>query len=388
MGKQSSRIYFQGKDHKDIWFQGNYHVAMYIGNQLVWEKLPIGKTIYFLENDSRLADYKNKEGYFEKRLFPIENGFLSVFDGFIQYSKDLTSWKELYEIDENYDIYSIRLLNGDELYGLKSIQEESVYNTTVFRYSFKEKYYSEIELESTERIYSAYLFCSYTGDYFIQNSRTGSTGITLYRVNKNGYSEINVPSNSTSGNTRYYRSGIFYAIEEKAYFIKQVVTRSGAQSVHTNILSYYDENGDENEVCDIDSWVSNVWNDNTPNTSLIYVLDEENHKIYYKGYLVTINKNGKNAISEQFSLNIEFNINTYANGKKEENSLTFNNVNYLTTSSNNPCHNTRLENGIIKRDCVVYSTARYNEETESYDSYLVMIRDFFYSENNFAIQYD
>lgn len=38
MANQSSRIYFNGKDHKDIYFQGNYHKAMYIGNELVWEK--------------------------------------------------------------------------------------------------------------------------------------------------------------------------------------------------------------------------------------------------------------------------------------------------------------------------------------------------------------
>lgn len=39
MGKQSSRIYYQGKDHKDIYFQGHYHDAMYVGDRLVWEKL-------------------------------------------------------------------------------------------------------------------------------------------------------------------------------------------------------------------------------------------------------------------------------------------------------------------------------------------------------------
>ena len=39
MGRQSSRLYYQGKDHKDIYFQGHYHDAMYIGNQLAWEKL-------------------------------------------------------------------------------------------------------------------------------------------------------------------------------------------------------------------------------------------------------------------------------------------------------------------------------------------------------------
>ena len=39
MGRQSSRLIFQGKDHKDIYYQGHYHDAMYLGNQLLWEKL-------------------------------------------------------------------------------------------------------------------------------------------------------------------------------------------------------------------------------------------------------------------------------------------------------------------------------------------------------------
>lgn len=48
MGRQSSRIYFQGKDHKDIYFQGHYHDKMYIGSQLVWEKLKSGfKSKYY-----------------------------------------------------------------------------------------------------------------------------------------------------------------------------------------------------------------------------------------------------------------------------------------------------------------------------------------------------
>ncbi len=42
MGKQSARMYSQGKDHKDIYFQGHYHDKMYKGSQLVWEKLKEG----------------------------------------------------------------------------------------------------------------------------------------------------------------------------------------------------------------------------------------------------------------------------------------------------------------------------------------------------------
>lgn len=41
MGKQSSRIYFNGKDHKDIYFNGKLHKAMYFKDQggIIWQKL-------------------------------------------------------------------------------------------------------------------------------------------------------------------------------------------------------------------------------------------------------------------------------------------------------------------------------------------------------------
>lgn len=39
MGKQSSRLIYREKDHKDIYFKGKYHWAMYKGSKLVWEKL-------------------------------------------------------------------------------------------------------------------------------------------------------------------------------------------------------------------------------------------------------------------------------------------------------------------------------------------------------------
>lgn len=43
MGKQSARLYYRGKDHKDIYFQGKYHNAMIVRKEddaeLVWRKL-------------------------------------------------------------------------------------------------------------------------------------------------------------------------------------------------------------------------------------------------------------------------------------------------------------------------------------------------------------
>lgn len=61
MGAQSSRLYFDGKDHKDIYYQGKYHTAMYKGNQLVWAKaeiedvsFPPNYPVYFKEIDGKL----------------------------------------------------------------------------------------------------------------------------------------------------------------------------------------------------------------------------------------------------------------------------------------------------------------------------------------------
>jgi desulfoferrodoxin (superoxide reductase-like protein) len=51
MGKQSARLYYDGKDHKDIFFQGNYHRAMYKGNRLVWEKITEGNHIPYISRE-------------------------------------------------------------------------------------------------------------------------------------------------------------------------------------------------------------------------------------------------------------------------------------------------------------------------------------------------
>lgn len=52
MGKQSARLYYGGKDHKDIYFQGNYHRAMYKGDELMWMKLSGEKYIPIMRRKS------------------------------------------------------------------------------------------------------------------------------------------------------------------------------------------------------------------------------------------------------------------------------------------------------------------------------------------------
>lgn len=50
MGKQSARLYYDGKDHKDIYFRRKYHRAMYLGSELLWEKLPSEKCFLYKHN--------------------------------------------------------------------------------------------------------------------------------------------------------------------------------------------------------------------------------------------------------------------------------------------------------------------------------------------------
>lgn len=43
--KQSSTIYYRGNKHKEIFYQGHYHDKMYLGGQLIWEKLKSASVI-------------------------------------------------------------------------------------------------------------------------------------------------------------------------------------------------------------------------------------------------------------------------------------------------------------------------------------------------------
>lgn len=80
MGRQSARMYYQGKDHKDIWFNGHYHDRMYMGSRLVWKKIKEGLTEkYYIDN-----------GWYNNRFF-AQNGETALI--------------AKYEIGENITVY-------------------------------------------------------------------------------------------------------------------------------------------------------------------------------------------------------------------------------------------------------------------------------------------
>lgn len=70
MGKQSARLYYRGKDHKDIYFQGKYHNAMIVRKEdkpeLVWRKLyDEGYFVY-----TRLSGPSGSPSYYTAILYP------------------------------------------------------------------------------------------------------------------------------------------------------------------------------------------------------------------------------------------------------------------------------------------------------------------------------
>lgn len=58
MGKQSARMVYQGKDHKDIYFQGNYHNAIVKNGEVVWYKLYDN---YCITLTGEVIDIKNRK---------------------------------------------------------------------------------------------------------------------------------------------------------------------------------------------------------------------------------------------------------------------------------------------------------------------------------------
>ncbi len=83
MGRQSSRLYFQGKDHKDIYYNGHWHDEMYLSDDegkvaLTWKKLK-GKLIPYIS----MLSYVNGKYYLvaESSKDPSVSGYPVLYTG-------------------------------------------------------------------------------------------------------------------------------------------------------------------------------------------------------------------------------------------------------------------------------------------------------------------
>lgn len=111
MGRQSSRIYFNGHDHKDIYFQGHYHDAVFMtdgeGNAtLVWEKIkgvPLeGFTAICYYNEYFYVAYWNRES--------LSKSVVNLYQG-----EQLDKLEHAYTIEKKGAVFN--LFHADE-YGV------------------------------------------------------------------------------------------------------------------------------------------------------------------------------------------------------------------------------------------------------------------------------
>lgn len=128
MGRQSSRIYYQECDHKDIYFQGNYHKAMYLGNELIWEKKGyhyIGRIWVEFEPYTFKQGYPDCENKMASKLeftfysksehpFIVANFYSQLCEGYIyEYSADKISCFIYCDTDNSNTIYAQRRFYDD-----------------------------------------------------------------------------------------------------------------------------------------------------------------------------------------------------------------------------------------------------------------------------------
>ena len=77
--KQSATIWFQGNPHKEIYFQGHYHDKMYIGNQLVWEKLDESNNKLSMIYDTAYNNEYYAYGRIQERDPSTTNGYKDTY---------------------------------------------------------------------------------------------------------------------------------------------------------------------------------------------------------------------------------------------------------------------------------------------------------------------
>lgn len=146
MGKQSARIFFQGKDHKDIYFNGYYHDKMYIGSMLVWEKIESSKWIFRYHTEFRLNNFDCLEAgngiFLTCLLNPTTHEYNEYTEKtFIMTSRDCVNWN-LYKYD--FDIVG---------YGLETlIFKNGYFNFINTSYWSSEMYYRTTDGSDLEKV--------------------------------------------------------------------------------------------------------------------------------------------------------------------------------------------------------------------------------------------
>lgn len=234
MGKQSARLYYQGNDHKDIFFKDCYHHAMYKGSQKVWEKLRSNRyicansLIFDLETKNIFKPYKISSGY--STPLARKDGYLILSHAMesVLFSDDCWSYRKKCEWQAKSDTRIYNFENG--FYINRSETDNSLYYKV-------QLYYIDLAdngESSAKQVFDYYhkLYPKYFGGTIVKiaisnsdyipffmekDSLDGDENIYLYVVDKNTVNKIKItgPCNVNILN------GEWYVINGNAYIMRR-----------------------------------------------------------------------------------------------------------------------------------------------------------------------
>lgn len=225
MGKQSSRIYYRGKDHKDIYFQRKFHTKMYVGNKIVWEKLLPEKFLVTQTSaeNSLFLIYDIQRKLFDVMPFNGENNMFSVWKHvgnsmFINISGKAYFSTDIYKfqtVNNNYvsntsigieDHYSYTdNCTSYEFFDSNKTEHHMVikYNTNDKSIKFNEVELNNLNLGSSVTGYGKYLYYRFYS--------SGKSGIYVVDENAKKIKEIEIKNRNSMD------IGSFYAVDDILY---------------------------------------------------------------------------------------------------------------------------------------------------------------------------
>lgn len=181
MGMQSSRMIYKGKDHKDIYFQGKYHDAMYLGYELLWHKI-------------------KQEGYY---VLIVSNGKEGREDGvyIIVFDEKTGEFEIVMEVKDHPDIlsenffgvayvvdgkriYVSNIVDGDTVYAsIDGIHFENTYikleSQSDYLPFFSRSYHGYSEKNDSgfeQKVYYMWYVTGETSHYYIRKSKITKSG--------------------------------------------------------------------------------------------------------------------------------------------------------------------------------------------------------------------
>lgn len=402
MGKQSSRIYFQGKDHKDIWFRGNYSSAMAVGNEIFWKKIYKLNGIY--QNDVANS-YKRFCNFFEKKLyqisntgkvggdlifFPIKNGMAfcytdvsnTLLNTVILSSNDLSVFKEAYREKSGYyyQLSDLAIIDDDIL---------CMYNITgsnginFLLYSFSENKFKNYKIQNANLVEDLNKEISNHYGKSVYLIKIGNDDYEYLSINMEGYSLTKCYMLDKYTDKR----APFLYYNDNFYYIKQTIEKVGTGSKAyktTYKVCCFNTKNEERTLCIIKELFSSSEYTYYETSKMLrrYTTRVNNNTYILLDRVIRFNEEKTSATAKKF-VPVNFEIDKYKNQEK------IGTINYSfeeSTSGNLYRDSYVIENGEVSRNCMVnYMTENENGENARY---IVLIKDLFESNNNIAICFD